>query len=102
MKKKHELSNSDSCLNRSHPDEPVFVLRGNDESAPAAVRSWVQRYCKDRGGSSAYAGLTVRQKAKVDEASSVARDMEEWKSKHKNGPPPIKPVNPRPGEFDPD
>lgn len=41
MRKRDELAASGSCLNRAHPLEMIFTLRGIDESAPAAVRAWV-------------------------------------------------------------
>jgi len=76
MIKSRELADSSSCLNRAGMKEPLFVLRANDESAPAAVRAWVNRYVFDRGG---FGALTKHQKAKADEAMALAKQMEEWR-----------------------
>lgn len=41
MLKRHELSDPNSCLNRAKDDEQTFVLLGRDESAPDAIRAWI-------------------------------------------------------------
>jgi hypothetical protein len=33
----------DSCLLKVKPEEPIFVLRAQDSSAPALVREWARR-----------------------------------------------------------
>lgn len=40
MKKKDELANPNSCLNRARENELVFVLLGRDPAAPVAIRAW--------------------------------------------------------------
>lgn len=65
-----------SCLASAAEDEPLFVLRANDECAPAAIRNWVHFYVMSKGG---YNRMTPRQKHKADEAFAVARQMEIWK-----------------------
>lgn len=42
MRAKRILSEPDSTLRRAHEDEPCFVLRGQDASAPALVRAWAE------------------------------------------------------------
>ena len=42
MRKRKELSDPASCLNKAGDDEMLFVLLGRDESAPAAVRAWIE------------------------------------------------------------
>lgn len=79
MIKKRELTDPQSCLNRAGPDEPVFVLRANDQSAPEAVRAWITRYCFDRAGGAGYDALTILQKRKVNEALTLADSMEKWR-----------------------
>lgn len=44
MKKREELSDSQSCLSKASDDEEIFVLLGRDPSACFAVISW----CSDR------------------------------------------------------
>jgi hypothetical protein len=53
MRKREELANSNSCLNRALDDELIFVLRGCDIAAPATIRAWCQeriRLGKNRPG----------------------------------------------------
>ena len=78
MDKRDELSDSNSCLNRAAPDEPVFVLRANDELAPDLVREWAHRYTELKA---ADGGLSARQVDKRDEAFRLADRMLAWKDK---------------------
>lgn len=78
MLKRDEL-NGPSCFSSAAPDEPLFVLRANDEVAPDTIRHWVHLYCFAKGG---YSRLTDKQKHKADEAYAVARQMEDWRKKH--------------------
>jgi hypothetical protein len=41
MRKRYELTDPASCLNRAKDDEMLFVLLGRDPAAPAAIRAWV-------------------------------------------------------------
>lgn len=76
MIKYRELTTPTSCLNSAAPDEPVFVLRANDELAPSVVRGWALAYkiAKENTG-----GLSDKQKAKYEEAHALADQMEAWK-----------------------
>ena len=40
MKKIDELDNKQSCLNRAHDQEIVFVLLSRDKCAPTTIRYW--------------------------------------------------------------
>lgn len=42
MRKKYELTDPSSCLNKALSDELVFVLLQRDAAAPATIRFWVQ------------------------------------------------------------
>jgi hypothetical protein len=42
VRKRDELSDPGSCLNRARDDEWLFVLLGRDPAAPAAVMAWIQ------------------------------------------------------------
>lgn len=46
MRKKQELSNPNSCLNKAKDEEMVFVMLGRDEAAPAAIRAWCRKRVK--------------------------------------------------------
>lgn len=78
MRKVDELKGP-SCLTMAADNEPLFVLRANDEAAPGTIRDWVHRYAMSKGG---YTRMTPKQKAKADEAFAVARQMEQWKQAH--------------------
>lgn len=76
MLKRDELATQTSCLNRAADDEPIFVLRANDENAPAAVIGWTRDYIYAKGG---WDKMTELQKKKIEEATSLAGKMRVWK-----------------------
>ncbi len=41
MRKRDELTDPTSCLNRAGAEEWLFVLLGRDVAAPATVRAWI-------------------------------------------------------------
>lgn len=41
MRKRDELTNPESCMNRARDDEWTFVLLGRDVAATVAVRAWI-------------------------------------------------------------
>lgn len=43
MRKRDELTNPASCLNRAGDDELTFVLLGRDAAARATIRFWVEQ-----------------------------------------------------------
>ena len=42
MRKKEEIADPNSCLNRAADDEILFVLRSKDATAPMVIRFWVE------------------------------------------------------------
>lgn len=76
MKKQQEIDNFDSCLNKADEDEPLFVLRANDELAPDIVREWARMYDRQKRDE----GMTDVQMAKHEEALNIADAMEDWKA----------------------
>ena len=46
MRKRDELKDPNSCINRAHDDELTFVLLGRDASAPTAILAWVDSRLK--------------------------------------------------------
>jgi hypothetical protein len=40
VRKREELADPNSCLNRAHDDEWLFVLIGRDVSCPDTIRFW--------------------------------------------------------------
>lgn len=77
MRKTDELRGP-SCLTNAGDDEPLFVLRANDELAPNIVRLWASLYMRKHmmAGS-----LTPARSDKWGEAIELAVQMEEWRDK---------------------
>ena len=71
MRKRDELTNSNSCMSRAAEDEMTFVLLGRDEAAPAAIRFWV--------GERIRIGKNVETDAQIIEALACADSMERGK-----------------------
>ena len=46
MRKREEIENQDSCLNRALDTEMLFVLIGRDICAPATIRFWCEERIK--------------------------------------------------------
>jgi hypothetical protein len=79
MIKTNELSNPHSCLNRARVDEPLFVLRANDEHAPCLVRAWAKKYRRAKMLENG-AGMTTTQTIKHVRALALADAMEKWRA----------------------
>ncbi len=41
MIKRQEISDPTSCLNKAADDEPVFVFRAQDQTAPWVIEQWL-------------------------------------------------------------
>lgn len=76
MLKRDEIATQVSCLNRAANDEPIFVLRANDEHAPAIVAMWARDYLEAKGG---WLKATPDQRRKYEEALDLASHMRIWK-----------------------
>lgn len=70
MKKTDEISNPNSCLNRAADNEPLFVLRGKDITAPDTIRDWAERRVN--------AGKNERSDPQIQEALALADQMVEY------------------------
>lgn len=83
MKKSHELQGP-SCLTAAADDEPLFVLRANDELASGIVREWATRYINSKGDPRCTeAGAPVatsKQWEKYTEALRLADAMDVWRA----------------------
>lgn len=75
MLKRDELANPKSCLNKADEAEPLFVLRANDENAPACVAAWARDYILEKGG---WNNMSDNQKKKYTEAMDIAGEMRIW------------------------
>jgi len=79
MLKREEIENPESCLNKAASDEPLFVLRANDENAPASVAAWARDYIVGKGG---WGNMSDNQKKKYAEAMDIASSMRIWQMHH--------------------
>lgn len=68
MMKAAELFNPSSCLNKSQPNEPVFVLVGRDPTAPQTIRLW------------ATMNEGRQPPEKLAEAMNLADEMDKWRA----------------------
>jgi hypothetical protein len=66
MRKRDELTDPTSCLNRARADEYLFVLLGRDRAAPVAVRAWIEE--RIRSGKNARADAQIVEAEKWIEA----------------------------------
>ena len=69
MIKLKELSDPNSCLNRAHEEEMLFVLLARDPAAPVAIRAWIEERCR--------LGKNKWDDAQIEEAERCARRMDE-------------------------
>lgn len=65
-----------SCLTNAADDEPLFVLRANDELAPGVVRTWAALYRTTKVNAGLY---DERAQAKWREAITLANQMDAWR-----------------------
>jgi hypothetical protein len=90
MLKHLELSSPTSCLNKALSDEPIFVLRANDELAAPLIRLWAARY-HDLKMNEVYTTPPERVAQivkKHEEAYALARMMDEWRAANGIKPTP--------------
>lgn len=79
MRKRDELSNPKSCLNKANDDEMLFVLLGRDPAASLAIRVWVRARIT--------MGKNKEDDAQIQEALKIADEMElENKGESELGP----------------
>lgn len=60
MRKRNELTDPASCLNKAKDNEWLFVLLGRDVAAPYAVRAWIEERIRS--------GKNTRDDAQIREA----------------------------------
>jgi hypothetical protein len=77
MRKKEELSNPKSCINKAKDNEMTFVLLGRDIAAPYAIREWVEKRI--------WEGKNKRNDPQIIEALQCASIMENERIKKGKG-----------------
>lgn len=80
MRKKYELSLSNTCMSSAHPEEMVFVLRSRDAAAPTAIRAWVAERIR--------IGKNTLADEQIVEALACADTMEQEGARWKAPTPP--------------
>lgn len=81
--KKEELESTTGCLAKAADDEPIFVLRAQDTTAPNAVRAWVSGVIdQHRPLPGAVLAYDPKLNAKLKEALNLADRMEAWQREH--------------------
>ena len=63
------------CHDAALPDEPRFTLLARDQSAPALVRDWAAK----RAHMIKVGLAPAEDQAKIDEARTLAREMQVWR-----------------------
>jgi len=71
MRKRDELADPSSCLNRSADDEMLFVICGRDPAAIDTVRHWIEQRIR--------LGKNVRGDRKIAEAELWIKILEDEK-----------------------
>jgi hypothetical protein len=67
-----------SCLTSAAADEPIFVLRANDEVASDIVRLWASSYKVQKNFGNAV--MSEAQVKKYREALALADQMDAWRN----------------------
>jgi hypothetical protein len=71
----------DGCLARAAMDEPIFVLRAQDKSAPKLVRQWAENFRQHHVKAETKGHALAIAITKHTGALEVADAMEAWQSR---------------------
>jgi hypothetical protein len=75
MRKRDELADPESTLNRAADEEPLFVIRAKDKLSASMVRQWAE----------AAAMTGAHEPEKIQEARQLAEIMETWRQENTDG-----------------
>lgn len=79
MIKRKELADASSCLNKAADEEPLFVLRAQDVTAPRVIEFWLQLNLLGTDGPGIENGPVVKlPDEKVKEAQACIDAMHRW------------------------
>lgn len=73
---RERLAAGEGCLAKAADDEPVFILRGQDLAAPAAVVAWAHAASFEALRSPK--GMSRETERKILDAFAVATEMNHW------------------------
>lgn len=68
----------DGCFAKAALDEPIFVLRAQDRSAPKLVRQWAEIFRQHHLKVGTTGHELAKAIAKHTDAMKIADDMEAW------------------------
>jgi len=71
----------DGCFAKAALDEPLFVLRAQDKSAPSLVRKWAEQHRQHHLKIGTMGHALARAIDKHTEAMATADAMENWPTK---------------------
>lgn len=83
--KKIELERAnrgEGCLGKAADDEPVFILRAQDQFAPLIVLLWAMTI--DDAAQRGEFSLTPRLALKLGEAKELSARMRDWQDRHRD------------------
>lgn len=82
MLKSEEQSNPDSTLNKALPDEPLFIIRGQDMLAAKTIRDWGCRLLSASNETRRIGNVDLanRQRDKAAQAFEFAGVVEAWQT----------------------
>lgn len=72
--KREEMEDPNSCWNKAKYDEPMFILLGRDESAPAAIENWCDRRVRT--------SKNLTDDVQIKEAMGLAEVMRDYRINH--------------------
>lgn len=78
MLKRQEIEDPNSCLNKAADQEPIFVLRANDELAADMVRTWANKYADSKLRTQPKGAMTEAQTQKYRSAMALADSMDRY------------------------
>ena len=68
------------CYKEAGDDEPIFILKSTDISAPDTVRFWAEQYMTRKVGVDGQANqMCEASRAKYIDAMKCAQEMEQWR-----------------------
>jgi hypothetical protein len=79
--KRENIYNPKSCWNKARAEEPIFILRSNDELAPNVVRYWASVYLHVRGDGDVNK-MNLKERGKYHEALNCADAMDKYKEQN--------------------